>query len=141
MIFFYTYVSNSGGYAYRLCKVPSEGVIGITEECFQNGHLEFYGPNTWIMYVENENSAGEISVQRNATRTSEGTTPKGSQWTKINVLTEGELGDQFPAEGWGIKDYVQVPESLKTGRYILSFRWDSQHTPQVWLSCANIEIV
>ena len=138
---FFIYVSVSGGYAYRLCKVPTDGVIGITEKCFQNGHLEFYGPYTWLMYVEDENSAGEITMQRSAMRTTEGTTPEGSEWTKINAPTEGELGDQFPAQGWGIKDYVQVPESLETGQYILSFRWDSQHTPQVWHSCANIEIV
>ena len=30
-----------GGYAYRLCRVPSDGVSAITEDCFENGHLDF----------------------------------------------------------------------------------------------------
>ena len=39
------------------------------------------------------------------------------------------------------KDLVEVPETLEPGEYVLSFRWDSQQTPQVWNSCANIKIV
>ena len=27
--------NHGGGYSYRLCKVPAEGMSGITEECFQ----------------------------------------------------------------------------------------------------------
>ena len=93
------------------------------------------------MYVSEATSAGEVSVQRTAIRTAEGTTPSGSEWTRIDAPTEDEMGDQFPALGWGFKDYVKVPESLETGRYVLSFRWDSQYTPQVWNSCANVNIV
>ena len=44
-------------------------------------------------------------------------------------------------DSWAFKDLVEVPESLEPGEYVLSFRWDSQQTPQVWNSCANIEIV
>ena len=42
---------------------------------------------------------------------------------------------------WAFKDLVEVPEDIEPGDYILSFRWDSQRTPQVWNSCANIRIV
>ena len=43
---------------------------------------------------------------------------------------------------WVFKDYVEIPEErFSTGKYVLSFRWDSQKKPQVWNSCANIEIV
>ena len=44
-------------------------------------------------------------------------------------------------DSWAWKDLVEVPESLEPGEYVLSFRWDSQQTPQVWNACANIEIV
>ena len=44
-------------------------------------------------------------------------------------------------DSWAFKDLVEVPESFEPGEYVLSFRWDSQQTPQVWNSCANIEIV
>ena len=36
---------------------------------------------------------------------------------------------------------VEVPENLEPGEYVLSFRWDCQQSPQVWNSCANIQIV
>jgi hypothetical protein len=27
-----------------------------------------------------------------------------------------------------------------TGSFVLSFRWDCEQTPQVWSSCADIEV-
>ena len=43
---------------------------------------------------------------------------------------------------WVFKDYVEVPgDRFPPGKYVLSFRWDSQKKAQVWNSCANIEIV
>jgi len=41
---------------------------------------------------------------------------------------------------WYIRDRVQVPD-LPAGQYVMSFRFDSEQTPQVWMSCSNIEIV
>ena len=32
-----------GGYAYRLCRVPEGQFWKVTEECFQQGHLNFSG--------------------------------------------------------------------------------------------------
>lgn len=40
---------------------------------------------------------------------------------------------------FGIVDQVRVP-NLPDGAYILSFRWDSEQTPQVWTSCADVTI-
>jgi len=40
---------------------------------------------------------------------------------------------------FGIVDKVQIPD-LPEGRYILSFRWESEQTPQVWNSCGDITI-
>ena len=40
------WVSNAyhrGGYAYRLCRVPDGQYWKVTEECFQQGHLNFAG--------------------------------------------------------------------------------------------------
>ena len=44
-------------------------------------------------------------------------------------------------DGWGFKDFVQIPENIEPGAYVMSFRWDSQKTPQIWSNCANIEVV
>ena len=67
--------------------------------------------------------------------TTEGTTPKHSEWAKIDVHSNPHEGD-----AWAFKDLVEVPEDLEPGDYVLSFRWDCQHTPQVWNSCSNIKI-
>ena len=77
--------------------------------------------------------------RQRAVRTREGTTPSGSQWAKID-LPSPPAGKNTKGL-WTFKDYVEVPASLEPGRYVLSFRWDTQNTPQVWNSCANINIV
>merc|ERR1711971_847393 len=38
-----------------------------------------------------------------------------------------------------IIDKVKVPD-LQPGRYVLSFRWDCEQTPQIWSQCSDIEI-
>jgi len=38
-----------------------------------------------------------------------------------------------------VVDTVKVPE--KEGRYVLSWRWDAEQTPQVWNNCALVDIV
>merc|ERR1711998_508453 len=40
---------------------------------------------------------------------------------------------------FGIVDQVQVPD-VPPGDYVISFRWDSEQTPQVWTSCADVTI-
>ena len=36
-VYWSTGAGHQGGYAYRLCKIPSGGVTQITEECFNQG--------------------------------------------------------------------------------------------------------
>jgi len=40
---------------------------------------------------------------------------------------------------WSIVDQLEVP-NLESGDYVLSARWDSEQTPQVWNTCASIHI-
>ena len=68
--------------------------------------------------------------------TTQGTTPQGSEWAKIDLPHHSQHDD-----AWAFKDLVEVPESLEPGQYVLSFRWDCQLTPQVWNACANIHVV
>ena len=118
-----------GGYAYRLCKVPAAGISRVTEQCFQNGHLKFAGPYTWSANL----LAGSEWQRSFAVRTND---IKGNPWNRVNLQPHWHDDDD-----WALKDFLHVPTSLEKGRYILSFRWDSQGTPQVWNSCANIDIV
>ena len=122
-----------------MCKVGGAGIAGVTEECFQEGHLKFDGPDTWLLLLSKTRAVEVLAtIKQTARRTTEGTTPQGSEWATFVVPNDEEF---LPEDGWGIKDLVQVPESLEPGRYVLSFRWDTQNTPQVWNTCANIEIV
>jgi len=128
-----------GGYAYRLCRVPDGQYWKVTEECFQQGHLNFAGETSWIYWKSwlvpdgQYWNVGWIPVDLITTRT--GTTPEGSQWAKINLPKNLSTGDK-----WAFKDLVEVPTSLTPGDYVLSFRWDCLESPQIWSACANIKI-
>jgi len=159
--------NHGGGYSYRLCKVPEQGIVGVTEDCFQKTPLKFAGDKQWVQYGEDEKNRFEFE----AVRTDLGTTPKGSQWTKnpipaCNGLSGGYFatepfcpqGTQYPSprkdlSGFGtnvfrnltgfqfsIVDKVFVPTALGSGDYVLSFRWDCEQTPQVWNTCASIRL-
>ena len=65
-------------------------------------------------------------------KTTVGTTPEGSEWAMVNL--------PHHSNHWVIKDLVEIPEDIPLGIYVLSFRWDCQQSPQVWNSCANIQI-
>jgi len=127
-----------GGYAYRLCHVPNGQYTKVTEECFQQGHLNFAGKTSWIYWDPWISKPeffkyGWIPVDLITTKT--GTTPEGSEWAKINLPKEPTNGDY-----WLFKDLVEVPKSLLPGDYVLSFRWDCLSSPQIWSACANIKI-
>lgn len=79
--------NHGGGYAYRLCRV--DGAKGVTEECFQDGHLDFVGETQWLQTQHPPTPTGGVP---NATRiaiprvtVSEGTTPQGSQWARVPI--------------------------------------------------------
>ena len=71
-------------------------------------------------------------VPQATVKTSVGTTPEGSEWAMVNL--------PHHSNHWVIKDLVEIPEDIPLGAYVLSFRWDCQQSPQVWNSCANIQI-
>ena len=126
-----------GGYAYRLCKLGKDGYLGLTEECFQDGHLKFDGEYNWLQVLSGDEVV--TTIRQTAIRNTEGTTPEGSEWTTWHYTT---INDAYPGDQtWGWKDMVQVPDSLEPGSYVLSFRWDCQITPQIWQTCANVEII
>ena len=84
----------------RLCKVPEEGMGGLTEECFTQGHLQFYGDKQWI-----ERGADRIEID--AVRTKDGTFPAGSQWTRNPI--PNCAWPQLELEGRGAKRNLIVP--------------------------------
>jgi len=119
--------NHGGGYAYRLCKVPQQGVAALTEECFQRGHLEFAGDKQWVQVDEDQEDPSVNRFEFEAVRTTVGTFPEGSQWTRnpipncLLVADPGPNGDyglydincthgtQFPAPVPGMWGYAQGP--------------------------------
>lgn len=73
--------NHGGGYAARLCPRSS----ALTEECFQSNHLAFEGDSSWIQFGFDPANRTEIR----ANRTSVGTHPAGSQWTKVPIPSCG----------------------------------------------------
>ena len=127
---------HGGGYSYRLCKTPADGISGLNEECFQNGHLSFHGDKQWVYYGEEYFESVE-KREINATRINEGTFPVGSTWTALPWVYENF---DVPESNGHVIDKIQIPESLEPGNYVLSWRYDSKCTDQVFNTCANIEI-
>ena len=120
-------------------KIPDEGITGVNEACFSEGHLDFYGDTAWIYYhshLKEFDPAKWEPIDAIGNRTREGTYPPGSEWAKVALPIEKENGSR-----WAFKDLVQVPEDIEAGDYVLSFRWDCQKSSQVWNSCAFIKIV
>merc|ERR1711981_1046669 len=120
-----------GGYTYRLCKMPKKGRTAITEECFTKNVLEFATNFTMIKAL---NNAGEGTWEKfEQTDLREGTFPEGSVWRPVGKYLKSKLTMR--------KDSVVVPASLKPGKYVLGWRWDSSGGNQVWVSCASMRLV
>lgn len=73
--------NHGGGYAVRLCPLSQN----LTEECFQSHHLTFEGQSSWIQFGANPSNRTEIR----ANRTTIGTHPSNSQWTKVPIPSCG----------------------------------------------------
>ena len=70
------------GYSYRLCRMPASGNFSeLTESCFQRNALDFVGNSSFIEYTK----SGE-RFEIDAMRTTQGTVPEGSMWTKVMNL-------------------------------------------------------
>jgi hypothetical protein len=105
--------NHGGGYSYRLCKKPSSGNFSkVTEECFTKTVLAFVGNTSFIQY---NNGQGRFEID--ALRTTTGTYPAGSMWTKNPIPSFGKgpnvmaNGTQFPLPTLNGK-HVQTPSPL-----------------------------
>jgi hypothetical protein len=154
--------NHGGGYTYRLCKIQKDP-MEMDEDCFQNGQLEFFGEYSWI-------EIGGKRNRIKAMQTTSGTHPRGSQWRKNPIPLCKNMGENdkcstgpmfAPPRGVDDPNFVapvgmcglaskckdaRVIDKLKVpdvaaGEYILSWRWDCEQTPQVWLSCSRIRII
>ena len=107
--------NHGGGYQYRLCRYNG-GAPGMTEACFQQMPLEYSGGKQWLQLDDDTTRRTAIA----AVRTSSGTHPPKSTWTRNPIpacgsadggeLTENERpphcdGAQFPPPVAGAVGY------------------------------------
>merc|ERR1712013_596980 len=135
----YVSATHAGGYSYRICKMPQDGITHLTEECFKNGHLDFIGNHQWVQYAKDKKSGHRTELR--AKQTTEGTYPEGSMWRANQLIPRKEVNGDVDYSHGRIYDKLQVPGDLEPGEYVVSFRWDSKCSPQVWGSCATVRIV
>jgi len=135
----YVGANHAGGYSYRICKMPQGGITHLTEECFKNGHLDFIGNQQWVQYAKDKKSGHRTELR--AKQTAEGTYPEGSMWRANQLIPRKEVNGDVDYSHGHIYDKIQVPGDLEPGEYVVSFRWDSKCSPQVWGSCATVRIV
>jgi len=130
--------NHGGGWAYRLCRADSD----LSEQCFQAGHLAFSGDVQRIV-----DPAGKVVAIAPAVRTSNGTWPRGSQWTRNPFPMEKGNIEPIPnlpqvygrgPFNYSAVDQVVVPRGLAPGHYVLSWRWEAEQTKQVWAHCSDV---
>jgi hypothetical protein len=132
-----------GGYSYRLCPTNN-----ATEACFQQNILVASDSNrdkAWIQQGNDVSSRKQIPMMRTTT----GTFPAGSEWTRNPIP---DRSDYFPPPNndqslvghgpfaWNIVESYKIPANLTTGAYLLSWRWDCEGSPQIWVNCADLQI-
>lgn len=86
------FANHGGGYSYRLCPRSEK----ITEACFQRTPLQFVGNASWIQF--SNSTANRTAIP--AVRTSIGTNPPGSQWTRNPIPACDDEGSDSPPVGW-----------------------------------------
>ena len=83
--------NHGGGYSWRLCKPTAAASSGgVSEECFQRGHLAFDPANktsvlqwTQTTMGNNRTITSRIAIPR--VTVSEGTFPAGSEWARVPI--------------------------------------------------------
>lgn len=131
--------NHGGGTSVRLCPSNSD----LSEACFQRTVLKATRNVSWIQEGSDKSSRREIP----ATRSTVGTFPAGSEWTR-NPIPDREDSPISPPLGlighgpfsWNIIDEYAIPADLPSGNYALSWRWDCEESPQIWANCADITI-
>merc|ERR1712232_1314153 len=151
--------NHQGAIGYRLCPRSQvgqdSGNDGATEKCFQANHLKYATNETCIQCLTNG-----IATARKCFPATDHVGKNGNAYREtVAHLCAGHKQGDFcnglmdypcfdhrdvtrydgPEGGFSLVDKVIVPD-LPEGDYVLSWRWDCQDTPQVWMNCADIKV-
>ena len=88
-----------------------------------------------IWYESGPKAVCYVSADKSTTTTT--TEGGGTEGYKSSKTKESSTNGR--AEEWYITDRVYAP--TEPGDYILQWRWDNEQTPQIWTTCADIQVV
>jgi hypothetical protein len=139
---------HGGMFSYRICQdqalvdkfltpgyLPTEAEKQAAEECFEKGTLPCTDVNSQACDYSADCSQGQ-ACWRN-----DWFTCKGFQDTKCQGVDNAPLNSCYTsiAGGYTVTKRIKIPSYI-SNHTLLSFRWNSFQTTQVYLSCADIAI-
>ncbi|KAI1654697.1 carbohydrate-binding module family 20 protein [Daldinia decipiens] len=142
---------HGGMFAYRICQdqaivdkfldpnyLPTEEEKQAAEDCFEEGLLPCTDVNGQDCGYNPDCTQGQ-ACYRNDWFTCNGF-DSGDQ-TKCQGVDKAALNSCFTtiAGGYTVTKKIKIPEFV-SNHTLLSFKWNSFQTPQVYLSCADIAI-
>lgn len=140
---------HGGMFTYRLCSnqelvdkfldpdtVPTEAEKQELEDCFQKGVLPCTGVDGQQCDYSPDCGDGD-ACHRNDWFTCKSFDGEGCQG-----VDNAEHGSCFTsiAGGYTVSSKVKLPENITSEHTLLSFKWNSFQTPQIYLNCADIAI-
>lgn len=144
-------MSNSGlgMFTYRICQdqalvdkfldpsyLPTDAEKQAAEDCFKAGELKCTDVPGQTCGFNADCTSGQ-ACWRN-----DWFTCKGFQDTKCRGVDNAPLNSCYTsiAGGYTVSSKIKIP-NYKSNHTLLSFKWNSFQTPQVYLTCADIAIV
>ena len=97
------------------------------------GNDTYYGGWEWF----NEERCSQHCAGHNLTACPPGMTQFPEPLPGISGYSGLWLRQGMP---YSLVDNVVVPADLEPGDYLLSWRWDCEHTHQVWQNCADVRL-
>ncbi|KAI6297185.1 hypothetical protein MCOR29_011185 [Pyricularia oryzae] len=139
---------HGGMFTYRICQdqalvdklltpgyLPSEAEKQAAENCFRAGTLPCTDVNGQSCGYSPDCSPGQ-ACWRN-----DWFTCKGFQDTKCRGVDNAPLNSCYTsiAGGYTVSSRIKIPNYV-SNHTLLSFKWNSFQTPQIYLTCADIKI-
>jgi lytic starch monooxygenase len=135
-------------FSYRICQdqdivdkfldpdyIPTEEEKQAAEDCFTEGILPCTDVDGQSCDYSPDCSEGE-ACWRN-----DWFTCKGFEDTKCRGVDNAPIDSCYTsiAGGYTVTSQIKIPD-FKSNHTLLSFKWNSWQTPQVYLTCADITI-
>ena len=123
----------------RLCdqSICGPGTLPNMSDAFVPGYWmgndTYYGGEEWFQ----EEVCSQHCAGHNLTACPPGMTQFAEPLPSISGYSGLWTRQGMP---YSLVDRVVVPSELEAGEYLLSWRWDCEHTHQIWQNCADVRL-